>query len=69
MRIGVIGVKQGIILYTGVEKGGSKAARSRAGQRKAKLESKGLQVFLIENPDMRKIRLYDTWKGGHSCRQ
>jgi len=69
MRIGVIGVKQGIILYAGVEKGGGKAARSRAEQRKANLESKGLQVFLIEKPDMRKIKLYDPWKGGQSCRQ
>lgn len=69
MRIGVIGVKQGIILYAGVEKGGRKAAHNRAEERKAKLESKGLQVFLIENPDMRKFRLYDSWKGGQSCRQ
>ena len=69
MRIGVIGIKQGIILYAGVEKGGGKAARSRAEQRKVNLESKGLQVFLIENPDMRRIRLYDRWKGVPLCRQ
>ena len=69
MRIGVIGVKEGIIMFAGVEKGGKKQASNRAQRRKELLEKKGLEVHIIENPDMRRIRLYDTWKGDHPCRQ
>ncbi|MEW6417227.1 MAG: hypothetical protein AB1480_03800 [Nitrospirota bacterium] len=68
MKIGVIGVKQGIILYAGVEKGGKKQASERAQRRKELLEKKGLEVHIIENPDMRRIRLYDSWRG-EPCRQ
>lgn len=69
MRIGVIGVNQGYIVYAGVERGGKKSALARAERRRELLQSKGIKVFLIENPDMRKIRLYNRWKGAETCRQ
>jgi hypothetical protein len=61
MRIGVIGIKLGIIIFAGVEKGRKEIALKRAQRRKELLTMKGLEVHIVEKPDMRKFRLYESW--------